>query len=426
MVPETPGGLSPLRSTEARFTMPFNPLEERGLPIDEQFRSWNELNVEPYDKYEVDPYTRTRVILMNGIEVESILFSHQFARHTDNPEIKQALAVSRRVEQQQQKAVNGLNPGDQTPLETTIGYEQVAVDLTAWLARHEPDPMLKQALDFALLEDFDHLYRYANLYDLLDGDDAADLTGHLTEITPGRPTILEHRHPVDDVRGHFSTHTVDPLSRLHVMTIVAGEQQTMNFYMNHGTDWIEPIARGLYAEIAMVEEQHVTHYESLLDPLDSWLKQLVFHEYNEVYLYWSMLQHEGDRRIKALWELHLDMEIGQLRAACELLRRYEGVDPEELLPPTLPDTPVTFEPNKQYVREILESQYDLRTDGPLYVPLDRLPADHRYFAYQAVVNEGGAPSETVIDETRRERGKDRRNETEGPNPIERLRPMAEV
>ena len=78
------------------------------------------------------------------------------------------------------------------------------------------------------------------------------------------------------------------------MTIVAAEQNTMNFYMNHGTDWIEPIARGLYAEIAMIEEQHVTHYESLIDPLDTWLKQLVFHEYNEVYLYWSMLQQESD------------------------------------------------------------------------------------------------------------------------------------
>jgi hypothetical protein len=133
------------------------------------------------------------VIVMNGIEVESIIFSHQFARHTDNPEIKRALALSRRVDAQQQKAVNGLNPGDQTPLETTIGYEQVAVDLTSWLARHEPDPMLKQALDFALLEDFDHLYRYANLYELLDGKDATELTGHLTEITPGRPTIVEHR-----------------------------------------------------------------------------------------------------------------------------------------------------------------------------------------------------------------------------------------
>src|SRR3546814_13458960 len=90
---------------------------------------------------------------------------------------------------------------------------------------------------------------------------------------------------------------------MHVMTIVAGEQQTMNFYMNHGTDWVEPIARGLYSEIALIEEQHVTHYESLLDPLDSWLKQLVFHEYNEVYLYWSMLQQEQDKRIGAIWEL---------------------------------------------------------------------------------------------------------------------------
>jgi hypothetical protein len=103
--------------------MPLNPLEETGIPVEEQFRNWSELNVEPYDKMSVDPYTRTRVILMNGIEVESVMFSHQFARHTDNPEIKRALALSRRADQQQQKAVNGLNPGDQTPLETTLGYE---------------------------------------------------------------------------------------------------------------------------------------------------------------------------------------------------------------------------------------------------------------------------------------------------------------
>jgi hypothetical protein len=406
--------------------MAFNPLDEQGLALEDQFRNWNDLNVEPFDKDKVDPYTRTRVILMNGVEVEAIIFSHQFARNTDNPEIRNALALSRRVEQQQQKAVNGLNPGDQTPLETTIGFEQVAVDLTSWLARHEPDPMLKQALDFALLEDFDHLYRYANLYDLIDGGDAADLTGRLTEITPGRPTILEHRHPIDDVRGHYSTHTVDPLSRLHVMTIVAAEQNTMNFYMNHGTDWIEPIARGLYAEIAMIEEQHVTHYESLIDPLDTWLKQLVFHEYNEVYLYWSMVQQESDTRIRALWELHLDMEIGQLHAASALLRKFEGADPEEILPPSLPDVPLTFEPNKQYVRDLLESQYDLRADGVRYVRLDELPDNHRYFEYQATVNAGGTPSEIVIDETRSERGRDYRDESEGPNPIDSLRRMVEV
>jgi hypothetical protein len=284
--------------------------------------------------------------------------------------------------------------------------------------------MLKQALDFALLEDFDHLYRYANLYELIDGKDASELTDSLTEITPGRPTILEHRHPTDDVRGHFNTHTVDPLSRMHVMTIVAGEQQTMNFYMNHGTDWIEPVARGLYAEIALIEEQHVTHYESLLDPLDTWLKQLVFHEYNEVYLYWSMLQQETDRRIKAIWELHLDMEIGQLQVACDLLRRYEGVEPEEILPPQLPDTPVTFEPNKEYVREILATQVDLRTDGLAYVRLDELPDAHRYFGYQATVNAGGAPSEQVIDQNRQRSGREYRDETNGQHPVLDLRDTA--
>jgi hypothetical protein len=401
--------------------MALNPLAEKGMDIDDQFRNWSELNTTPYDKETVDPYTRARVILMNGSEVESIIFGHQFARQTDNPELREKLAVSRRIEAQQQKAVNGLHPGDQTPLEVTIGYEQVAVDLTSWLARHEPDPMLKQALDFALLEDFDHLYRYANLYELIDGKDATALTDHLTEITPGRPTVVEHRHPVDDLRGHFSTHTVDPLSRLHVMTIVAAEQQTMNFYMNHGADWIEPIARGLYAEIAMIEEQHVTHYESLLDPLDSLVKMWVFHEYNETYLYWSMLQQEEDPRIKALWELHLDMEIGQLQVACEMLRKYEGVEPEEILPPALPDTPMTFEPNKDYVRSILAEQIDLRTDGPDYVDVNDLPDDHRYFQIQKVLNAKDVPSESVIDLNRERNGREFRDETEGENPIVDLR-----
>jgi hypothetical protein len=398
----------------------MNPLEQPGMAIDDQLRSWSDINVTPFDKNEVHPYTRARVIVMNGCEIEAITFSHQFARHTDNPEIKQTLALSRRIEAQQQKAVNGLNPGDQTPLETTLGYEQVAVDLTAWLARHEKDPMLKQALDFALLEDFDHLYRYANLYELIDGKDAAAITDHLTEITPGRPTFVEHRHPFDDVRGHYETHTVDPLSRMHVMSIVAAEQQTMNFYMNHGTDWIEPVARGLYAEIALIEEQHVTHYESLLDPLDSWLKQLVFHEYNEVYLYWSMLQNETDRRIAALWELHLDMEIGQLHEACNLLRRYEGVEPEELLPRELPDTPVTFEPNKQYVREVLATQIGLAADGLAYVPIEDLPGAHRSPQYRQTVNAGGNPSEQVIEMNREKSGREYRDETEGDHPVSAL------
>ena len=405
--------------------MAFNPLEETGMPVADQFRNWRELNIDPFDTQEVHPYTRTRVILMNGIEVESIMFSHQFARHTDHVELTQALARNRRVDAQQQKLVNGLNPGDQSPLETTIGYEQVAVDLTAWLARHEPDPDLKQALDFALLEDFDHLYRYANLYEMMGGRHAEELTGELTEIMPGRPTEKHHRHPDDMVKGHFDTHTVDPLSRLHVMTIVAAEQQTMNYYMNHNAEQMEPIARALYNEIAQVEEEHVSHYESLIDPLDSWLSRWVFHEYNEVYLYWSMMQNEVDPRIKNVWETHCNMEIGQLRVAAEWLERLEGRDAAEILPPEMPDTPVTFEPNKEYVRSILSDQLLLRTDRLHYVQESELADDHRFFEYQETVNGDHIPSEEVVRMAREKLGQEYRNQTAGEHPIADLREGAE-
>jgi len=397
----------------------FNPLEHAGMAIDDQLRSWRELNVEPYDKLSIHPYSRSRIILMNGIEVESILFSHQFARHTDNPDVKQKLALSRRIEAQQQKAINWLSPGDETPLETTIGYEQVAIDLTAWLARNEPDPYIKQTFEFGLLEDFDHLYRYANLYELINGARAETLTQDLTEIMPGRPTAVEHRNPLDDLRRHYDRHTVDPLSRLHVLTLVAGEQQTMNYYMNHGPDFIEPIARGLYLEIAEIEEQHVTQYESLMDPLESWFEQLVHHEYNECYLYHSFMEEETDERLRRLWELHLDMELGQLRVACELLRTYNGIDPEEILPPALPQ-PVKFQENKEYVRGVLASQIDLRTDGPDFVDLSDLGPQHRSLEYMRRVNDGGVPTEDVIDGARNDGGEYRR-ELLGPHPVESLR-----
>jgi hypothetical protein len=351
--------------------------------------------------------------------VEAALFSHQFSRHTDSPDIKAKLAVSRRADQQQQKVVNWLLP-PQSPLETTISYEQVAVDLTAWLARSEPDPYLKQTMDFGLLEDFDHLYRYANLYELAYGKKAATLTDSLTEIMPGRPTIVEHRHPADEVRRHYDKHSADPLSKCHVLTVCAAEQQTMNYYMNVGPESMQPVARALYQEIAQIEEQHVSQYESLLDPLETWLESLVLHEFNEVYMYHSFMEDEPDERVRQIWELHLNMELGQLQVACDLLRRYEGKEPEEVLPPALP-FPTKFEPNKGYVRDVLASQLHLRTDGTEFVSVDDLPRGHRYFEFQKTVNAGGVPSEQVIEENREKHGRDYRDETEGEHPIPDLR-----
>ncbi len=94
--------------------MGFNPLEEKGIPVEKQPRDWSTLNIKPYDKNAVHPYTKCRIIVMNGAEIEGALFSHQFARHAQDPELKRQLAMARRIEQQQQKMINWLTPPDES------------------------------------------------------------------------------------------------------------------------------------------------------------------------------------------------------------------------------------------------------------------------------------------------------------------------
>jgi len=389
--------------------MPFNPLEQQGIPLDRQLRNWRELDVVPIDPDHCDPYTRCRIITMNGVETEAIFFSHHIARHCPDRDVVRELAKVRYVEAQQQKTVNWLLPGLASVLETTIAYEQVAVDLTAWVARMEPDSYLRQAYEFGVLEDFDHLYRYANLYEMIEHRKADSIVDNLTEVMPGRPTKLHHRNPADNVRDHYDRSTVNPLSRLHALTIMSAEQQTMNFYMNVGPQYMEPIARQLYQEIGLIEEEHVTHYESLVDPGESWWEQLVTHEYNECYLYHSFMEQEPDPRVKAIWELHLNMELEHLRVAADLMRRHDGREPSEVVAPELPNV-LTFEPNKAYLRELLATQIDLTTLGAGYVR----EAHERFEEMQRQLHDAqDPPSERVIQQHHEMFGSDYRLEGAG-------------
>ena len=153
----------------------MNPFLEKSTACPEDLIvDWKTLATKPYEKETVDPYTRLRIILMNGTEFESVWLGHQFSRHCANNELRREIAMLRRIEQQQQKRIAALKPADESLLEHTIGYEMLAVDLTSALAKAEPDAYVKQALDFALLEDFDHLYRYA---DLLEGERHIDQIG---------------------------------------------------------------------------------------------------------------------------------------------------------------------------------------------------------------------------------------------------------
>jgi hypothetical protein len=249
----------------------------------------------PISKLDDDAFTRVRVILMNGIEEEAKRFQHSFSRMCPNSELRQELARVRRKELHQQVLVNWLLGADHSTLETTIGYEQVAIEVTAAVAQKEPDPYLAQVYRYGLLEDFDHMYRYSALLDRLEGKDANNILQSYTDILPGRPTIEEHRAPEDDLRRHYDRMSADPLSKMHALTILSGEQQTHNFYMNVGPTYADPVARQLYAEIAHIEEQHITHYESIIDPNETWMEKWLMHEACEVYNYYSCVRPRPTR-----------------------------------------------------------------------------------------------------------------------------------
>lgn len=198
----------------------------------------------------------------------------------------------------------------------------------------------------------------------------------------------------------------------------------MNFYNTIGNRFVEPLARALYLEIAQIEEQHVSHYESILDPSCSMLENLAFHEYNECWIYYSFMQEETDPKVRALYELHLAMEIEHLRIACELVKKVERRDPAEFLPAAI-ERPLQFKENKAYVRQVLADQVELTSKESEFVPISSLPEDDRYFAYNGTVNTGWIPTEDVIAQTIEARGEDYRLETEGPNPVPGLRRQEE-
>ena len=374
----------------------FRPFDMEGMPLEEQPINWKDMILAPYDKKAVDAYTRTRIILMNGIENNAVLTSHAVARMHPEPEVKKSMALMRRSDSQHQVAINWLNPADQSVIETTLGYEQVAVDLTANLAQNEPDPYVKQTLDFALLEDFDHLYRYSCLYDYIEGGDSEMIVQGKTEVKPGRPTSIEHRHPDDSMRKHYDKDTADIKTKMNYITIVAGEQQTMLYYRAHGFMYPDEIVRQLYAEIAEIEEQHVSQYELLGDPQETMLEKMAMIQLNEAYLYYSHAQQESDPRIRGIWEMYMKMEIEHFNECARLLKRYEGRDIMDVVKADVIEPLIVFESNKDYVNSVLDAQLDLAPNNMEYVRMRDLPDNWASFGYQRVMNAKGVPSEEVV------------------------------
>ena len=375
----------------------INLLKEKGMPLDKQVKSWHDIVKRPYNRELVDNYTRTRQILMNGIETESWTFKHSFVRNLDDTELKNLLVSIRRVEDMQQTTVNWLSPINQSVLDTTLGYEQVAVDLTAWLAQNEDNSYVKETFDFGLLEDYDHLYRYSQFAYLIEETYPDIILHNNTDVTLARPTQFHHNCNVLRTRTPYDKDKTSPKTKVNILTLVSAEQQTHNYYAEHGFMYGNTDLKRLYAEICDVEEEHVTMYETLIDPKETWFEKWLIHEFTECSNYYNCYADEIDDRIKLIWEQLLSMEIEHLQLAAKMYEKYEKKDPIAIIGENI-ILPCRFKSQKEYVKNILNKETNKRVDkNGTFNTVDKLDDDWNSYNIQKAVNSKGAPSEQAVN-----------------------------
>jgi hypothetical protein len=367
-------------------------LRDKGTPLAQQRMSWKDMVGKPISKLDDDAFTRVRIILMNGVELDSLRTKQVALRM--NRDARVELAQLMRVEQHQATTINWLIGADHSPIETTIGYEQTAIEVTASVAQLEPDPYMATGYRYALLEDFDHLYRYSALLDRLEGKDANNIVQGYTDIVPARPTAVHHRAPENDLLNPYGP-DAKLATKLHAVTLTGGEYQTHDYYMNIGPIFADPLARQLYAEIASVESQHITHYGSMLNPEESLLERLLLSEACEVWNYAGCLAQETNPRVKAIWEKFLDYELGHFQVALKLFKDIERRDPQTVLGSgKLPDF-IKFESHREFVRKTIDRETSVRKNGTEFVKEEAEAQSS--LAYRDAVNADGSPSTAVSD-----------------------------
>ena len=370
--------------------MSVNLFDSSGCPLDRQRFTWKELVQNPLSKLDDDAFTRVRAILMNGVELDAVRTKQAMLRM--NGELRVPVAQLMRVEQEQASLVNWLLSADHSPLETTIAHEQTAVEVTASVAQLEPDPYLAQAYRYALLEHFDHLYRFSALLDRLEGKDANNITQGYTDIAPARPTTEQHRSPENDLIEPYGMDAALS-TKLHALTLTGGEYQTHDYYMTIGPMFADPLARQLYAEVASIQSQYITHYSSMIDPHENPMEKMLLAEAAEVWNYQACAEQESNPRIRAIWERLLDYEMGHMQVVLHLFKDLERRDPAQLLGDGSLPPRIRFASQRDFVRRVIAAESSLRKDGTEFVSEEaEAPAS---IGWREHLNAEGSPSMAV-------------------------------
>jgi hypothetical protein len=300
----------------------FDPLDHPGLPIEQHGRHWRELDVEPIDVRATDSDTRGRISAMRAIEAAATLFDRELTRRCPDDDARRAVSGQGDCAFGRRRHVAALQPSGNA-LQNAVGSERAAFDLVIWAARNELEPGRVLAFRRQAGRHLTRLRAYAELADR-SGVEGADRivgeVGDLLSASSAGPPMRRRRSSQPVARAPR------PISLLDDWAVHAAHQQIA---ANPGRDArpapATPTAAGLQRGGWPADTG-----------LDGW-ERLVVHESATCYVYYSFLTQESDPRLRAMWELHLQMGLAHLRTAGDLLRQHTGRDPQEVVGEGLPE-----------------------------------------------------------------------------------------
>ena len=394
--------------------MALNPFEEKSAPLEDAFRNWRDLDEKAI---RLTACEWERVLLAVLTEREAASFQPEPA----SPGLRRELSVLRRCSFFELVRLSALLPDRSSPVEDAVRAERMEMKLTAAFRALSGAKGIGTALDFSLPEEADHLYRFSNLL-MIERDAAAEhLLDGRGEITPGRPGVSAHRHPRDAVFPPLSFRGASRIACLAAVLMSGVQRQLSAFYARESGGCASREARVLFAEAAILEEQHATQYMSLTDPGLSAPESLLWRCYAQGYLYYSLEACETNARLKEIWRETLAEKTAQLAFASGLLKRFGQIGAEQLIEDGEYPPPLVLSDPDDLARGVLARQATLTMLEDSLIPAEQLPPGHAYFSYQQKLNGDGrdTPSHRVIEAVIGRYGTDYRFESR-INPLEAL------
>ncbi len=254
---------------------------------------------------------------MNGIELETRAVLRTL-RADEPTTLQRPRRRVRRVEHHQQTMVNWLNPPDQSPLETTIGFEQVAIEVTACARPAGAGSRTsRRSIASGCSRDFDHLYRLRRR-SWTGWRARTPITSlqslHRRDAGAARPP-WSIRAPEDDLRSCTEKTSAARRRRISVSTRHAwsrAEHQAPRLLHDHLSDVLrsDGAQRLVRARFVHVEEQHVTYSISLISRRDLGLEWLITEDPASPRRRTGAWARRRQRRAQGIWERFLDDGAG--------------------------------------------------------------------------------------------------------------------